>query len=996
VPSFSAAKPRKLVMDHIPKVHNPFAGARSLVVPLLDPDLAYGDRSRGFAKFQSFPAEHGYGVFPFSYSKDGITKALPLIPFLQSWLYFGLLAEAFGKPRTHFDVHDFIRKDSEGNAFITSVELRKYAWYLNAMHWADESRLSAPDGSGWLMDVADEWLVDLDKCLQFAAATVNSLAGFLNLRQGINEFDTNLGTTVLLSIAVLAEYIHSLRENIFTFKPPAKLTFSLSILDQELLRAGWCEGEISSFMSDCNLTCRYLLSHIDRHVLRKDHSRCNQTNRCQAHQIQDHDSYRPAHALECGGQPTCEEIGPSIQDIINILKCGGIPAIIALPNDARSVVRIRIVQTQDVSSYVAISHVWSDGLGNPKGNRLNRCQLLSIQSRVNALYPTVQTAVPFWMDTLCVPVMDIYSDYHALALDRMAETYQSADKVLVLDNSLIQCNPDISTVEIGMRLRYSPWMGRLWTMQEGRLADKLFFQFDGRAIDGDILQDIHTITKNISSVDESLDGMVEKHGLEAVLQNPNSYKLIRALASHHHHSGHGLGMPNGSDKESDRPNAPVEQSIAQKWIDVLRKMGFNDPDFSDADEHYFEALRTQVFDSVTRHSLFAIQRVRGAGCQALLHAHRDAGPGSSECSGSAADSFSDVVRGFRGRTTSRLEDETICLGILTGVDLGLLRNAKCLDWNIKDVLKELLTRDGREDASMFREAGSVLKKRIEDRPGLLDNVGDERVRDFLAGLASGVVSSWVVEPWELHDFLNACHEQRMKTLLEIVAAPQQSIIFWNAPRLRFEGWGWAPFSMLHNDLDFPLIIGRRGKIRPNVGIEVRYPGFRLCNSIYDGLVDRRVARESSIDPFDTGGPIRDDVELVIHTVEDQEEEGHCPWRRSWEHVKLSDSTLHSSLDAQRSHLYLRYNRDGWADFVQSQRLNSMAIIVNNDQNHPTLNRAILVEEYREQGDVVFTRHVGLVERVGSSDRDRNKGFGREREGIHVWGIWVPDGIWCVG
>jgi hypothetical protein len=51
----------------------------------------------------------------------------------------------------------------------------------------------------------------------------------------------------------------------------------------------------------------------------------------------------------------------------------------------------------------------------------------------------------------------------------------------------------------------------------------------------------------------------------------------------------------------------------------------------------------------------------------------------------------------------------------------------------------------------------------------------------------------------------------MKVLLRIVAAPQQSIIFWNVPRLRFEGWGWAPLSMLHNDLDFPLIIGRRGK-----------------------------------------------------------------------------------------------------------------------------------------------------------------------------------------
>jgi hypothetical protein len=180
----------------------------------------------------------------------------------------------------------------------------------------------------------------------------------------------------------------------------------------------------------------------------------------------------------------------------------------------------------------------------------------------------------------------------------------------------------------------------------------------------------------------------------------------------------------------------------------LRKKGFSDSDSSDTDEHYFEALRNQVVDSVTRHSLFAIQRVRGASYQAFLHSHRDAGPRSSEYSGSAADLFSDVVRGFRGRTTSRLEDETICTGILIGVDLGLLRNAKCIDWKVKDVLKELLASDRYED--IFREAGSALKKRVEDRLGVLDSVEDGRVRDFLAGLASGVVSCGAIGAPRLH------------------------------------------------------------------------------------------------------------------------------------------------------------------------------------------------------------------------------------------------------
>jgi hypothetical protein len=96
------------------------------------------------------------------------------------------------------------------------------------------------------------------------------------------------------------------------------------------------------------------------------------------------------------------------------------------------------------------------------------------------------------------------------------------------------------------------------------------------------------------------------------------------------------------------------------------------------------------------------------------------------------------------------------MGILLGIDLGLLRNVKCIDWKVKDVLKELLASDRHED--IFREAGSALKKRVEDRCGVLDSVEDGRVRDFLAGLASGVVSCWAMEPLELQGCINICHE----------------------------------------------------------------------------------------------------------------------------------------------------------------------------------------------------------------------------------------------
>jgi hypothetical protein len=53
--------------------------------------------------------------------------------------------------------------------------------------------------------------------------------------------------------------------------------------------------------------------------------------------------------------------------------------------------------------FVAISHVWSDGLGNQGRNALPKCQLRRIQTWVNGLYQNDAEPVPFWIDSLSIP-----------------------------------------------------------------------------------------------------------------------------------------------------------------------------------------------------------------------------------------------------------------------------------------------------------------------------------------------------------------------------------------------------------------------------------------------------------------------------------------------------------------------------------------------------------------------------------------------------------------
>ena len=78
-----------------------------------------------------------------------------------------------------------------------------------------------------------------------------------------------------------------------------------------------------------------------------------------------------------------------------------------------------------------------------------------------------------WIDTLCVP---LDRDHRKTAIKRLKDTYQKAKSVLVLDKRLLRFGPH--DIERRVQLLCSDWMRRLWTMQEGLLAQKLYIVFE--------------------------------------------------------------------------------------------------------------------------------------------------------------------------------------------------------------------------------------------------------------------------------------------------------------------------------------------------------------------------------------------------------------------------------------------------------------------------------------------------------------------------------------
>lgn len=152
--------------------------------------------------------------------------------------------------------------------------------------------------------------------------------------------------------------------------------------------------------------------------------------------------------------------------------------------------------------YVAFSHVWAHGLGNPDVNGLPRCQLSRLgqlatyvasrsmkQERglpVDPSPPEHQT-IAFWIDTLCIPVGDEFAKSRRQGILRLTDVFRDAEAVLVLDKEVEHVSASVSYLKKELRVITYDWMRRVWTLQEALLTKpgRLYWQFADDALPSD-------------------------------------------------------------------------------------------------------------------------------------------------------------------------------------------------------------------------------------------------------------------------------------------------------------------------------------------------------------------------------------------------------------------------------------------------------------------------------------------------------------------------------
>ncbi|KAK8040150.1 Het domain-containing protein [Apiospora rasikravindrae] len=453
-------------MDHLPLPHYP-TSISIAPVPLLA-TVAYDGKD-----FRAYPARNGWTITgshaSLSIKHNGLDVSTSEAgSMLQTWLFFGLLSAVTGEP---CDIQTFTRVDALGAKELTTESLGSLV-----SRWSEKL-------------ISEEWSIYADNLSTWKESAYEHilLARKTTLRVNSTERYADLNL-VCMSIAVLGEYLVQALKDIFlkrALSAPINQSWRVPMFSDcgapllaSMLDKGWCPYKLAGLDAGkvMSIGKLWFFAHMTPPNAGLDHKGLCSPSSCDFMEVKK-STYAIAHE-EAGC--SCALKGPDPRGLAYALETGSIP-ILRVQEGATPLLYAE--PYTEGMEYVAISHVWADGHGNPDDNTSPCCFLNSLTRRLR-LRPLTAHAGPvrFWLDTLCVPRQP--RGLKKLALSRLKEPYQLASQVLVMDSYLSGLvSTSMSTIEIVARVEASGWSQRLWTFKEGRLSgERIWFQFQDRAV----------------------------------------------------------------------------------------------------------------------------------------------------------------------------------------------------------------------------------------------------------------------------------------------------------------------------------------------------------------------------------------------------------------------------------------------------------------------------------------------------------------------------------
>ena len=411
-----------------------------------------------------FPERVGWEIDPengpirVDSSKSSIDSPAVL---LQLWLYFGTLHDYFKIGDLDFHWEDYVQTvDSE--LLVTSARLRGHL---------DKLKARAEGMNAGLCHQRQELVTN---CLRIVFCFFKKYfpASFRPNRWKVSSV---LSPDLSTSIIVLAETLTNAAKQIWPLPrdsaPVGQINYHVTWnpLQDRFRERGWCPSDIKMLYQEVDKTGLFLASLLKRPFSQYlQHGKCSESE-CLALQISDSD-YETKHAETCPKDSSCTTVTIDQGSLSRILFSGGIPILYISLSSEDMISQVHVLNhNTHPRDFIAISHVWAHGLGNPIENALPSCQLYRLNDLCSSSSPNIGKRPAFWIDTLCIPVA--VPGARKLAIRRLSSTFQLAVKVLVLDADLQRSSKNCSRTELATRVTCCGWVRRLWTLQETVMAE---------------------------------------------------------------------------------------------------------------------------------------------------------------------------------------------------------------------------------------------------------------------------------------------------------------------------------------------------------------------------------------------------------------------------------------------------------------------------------------------------------------------------------------------
>ena len=326
--------------------------------------------------FHDFPTRKGFAYLDLQLGETRGHSVTDVRRFLQGWLFFGVLSEFLG---TTLDPLDFVCDDesADGESRLSTKPLGK-----RLARWRDRMELTDTDEK-------KEVVFRILSCLEIVGEATRS------------DIMSNLmGPELHLAVSVLGSTLDKARLSLRMRVAEADLKFCSRgqkhnddyvlfganvLLIDRMLTSGWCPNQVGRAGRDLTPSGMYFASMLKHPTPTNDHKACTR-NRCKMNQI-DEATYKTKH-VQSGCD--CCFIGPNMAEIAKVLESGDIPVIAIKTSLTGGGCRLRVVPFRPDHSgsnpFIAISHVWGDGMGNVNENALPDCQIRRLKSLVEAIY----------------------------------------------------------------------------------------------------------------------------------------------------------------------------------------------------------------------------------------------------------------------------------------------------------------------------------------------------------------------------------------------------------------------------------------------------------------------------------------------------------------------------------------------------------------------------------------------------------------------------------